>query len=166
MVFPTNIIISHLCQHLGKTFTIYNFCDHCLLHTINRTKNRLTSFLVCTFSCSLHHLKITCLLSRWIYTLSDLQSQSFTCFLFLFLFIYLLLFFFFSLFFSACITRNLSQLMRLWYFAQSRQSLRCSHTWSMEVDEGSLQNQTSSPTGWLRMRVWRMCLRRTKSAII
>ena len=28
------------------------------------------------------------------------------------------------------------------------------------------KQQTSSPTGWLRMRVWRMSLRRTKSAII
>ena len=37
----------------------------------------------------------------------------------------------------------------------------------MEVDEGSDQkNQTSFPTRWLRMRVWRMSLRRTKSAII
>ena len=78
----------------------------------------------------------------------------------------------------------MSKLMRLWYLshrrpakaqaslcilrasAQSRQGLRCSHTWSMEVDEGSDQNQTSSPTGWLRMRVWRMSLRRTKSTII
>ena len=47
---------------------------------------------------------------------------------------------------------------------QTRQSLRCSHTWNMEVDEGS--DQTSSPTGWLRMRVLRLSLRRTKSAII
>ena len=28
------------------------------------------------------------------------------------------------------------------------------------------KNQTSSSTGWLRMRVWRMSLRRTKSAMI
>ena len=43
--------------------------------------------------------------------------------------------------------------------APSRQSLRCSHTWSMEVDEEcSTKNQTSSPVGWLRMRVWRMNL--------
>ena len=28
------------------------------------------------------------------------------------------------------------------------------------------KNQTSIPTGWLRMRVWRMSLRRTKSTII
>ena len=49
--------------------------------------------------------------------------------------------------------------------AQSRQSLLCSHTCSMEVDEGS-KNQTSSSTGWLRMRIWRMSLQRTKSAII
>ena len=51
-------------------------------------------------------------------------------------------------------------------FAQSRQSLRCSHTWLMEVDEESNQNQTSSPIGWLRMHIWRMGLQRTKSTII
>ena len=50
--------------------------------------------------------------------------------------------------------------------AQSRQSLRCSHTWSMEVDEGPTKKQTFSPTEWLRMRAWRMSLRRAKSAII
>ena len=38
---------------------------------------------------------------------------------------------------------------------QSRQSLRCSFTWSVEVDEGS---DRKSDTGWLRMRVWRMRL--------
>ena len=32
--------------------------------------------------------------------------------------------------------------------------------------KGPTKNQTSSPTGWLRMRVWKMNLRRTKSAII
>ena len=51
-------------------------------------------------------------------------------------------------------------------FAQSRQSLRCSHTWLMEEDEESNQNQTSSPIGWLRMHIWRMGLQRTKSTII
>ena len=50
--------------------------------------------------------------------------------------------------------------------AQSRQSLHCSHTWSIEIDKGSDQNQTSSFTGWLHMHFWRMSLRRTKSAII
>ena len=50
--------------------------------------------------------------------------------------------------------------------AQSLQSLHCSPTWSMAVTKGPTKNQTSSPTGWLRMRVWRMSLRRTKSAII
>ena len=50
--------------------------------------------------------------------------------------------------------------------AQSRQSFRCWHTWSMDVDEGSDQNQTCSPTGWLRMHFWRMSLRRTQSTII
>ena len=50
---------------------------------------------------------------------------------------------------------------------QSRQSIRrCSHAWNMEVNEGSDQNQISSLTGWLRMRVWRMRLHRTKNTII
>ena len=31
---------------------------------------------------------------------------------------------------------------------------------------GLPKNQTSSPTGWLRMHVWRMSLRKTKSTII
>ena len=56
------------------------------------------------------------------------------------------------------------RLRRACAFAQSRQSLRCSHTWSMEVDEGS--EQISDMSGCLRKRVWRMSLRRTKSAII
>ena len=51
-------------------------------------------------------------------------------------------------------------------FTQSRQSLWWLHIWSMEVDEEPNQNQTSSPTWWLRMRVWRMSLRRMKSTII
>ena len=49
---------------------------------------------------------------------------------------------------------------------QSPQSIRCSHTCSMEVDERSYKNQTLSLTGWLRMHVWRMSLLRTKSTII
>ena len=32
--------------------------------------------------------------------------------------------------------------------------------------KGPTKHQISSPTGWLRMRIWRMSLRRTKSAII
>ena len=75
----------------------------------------------------------------------------------------------------------LSQLMRLWYL---------SHTWPVKAQaslricavspepllfahmkygskrKGLTKNQTSSPTGWLCMRVWRMSLRRTKSMII
>ena len=49
---------------------------------------------------------------------------------------------------------------------QSHQSLHCPHIWSMEVDKGSAKNQTSRATGWLRMHIWWMSLRRTKSAII
>ena len=49
---------------------------------------------------------------------------------------------------------------------QSRQSLHCSHALSMEVDEGSNKNQTSSPTGWLSMSIWRMSLQRMKSTLI
>ena len=33
-------------------------------------------------------------------------------------------------------------------------------------DQRSSKNQTSNPTGWLRMRVWRMLLLRTKGTII
>ena len=51
--------------------------------------------------------------------------------------------------------------------AQSHQSLRCSPTWSMEVDERSDQNSDIySPTGWLCMCVWRMSLWRMESTII
>ena len=50
--------------------------------------------------------------------------------------------------------------------AQSRQSLRCSHTWSMEIDEGYDQKSDISPTGWLHMRVQRMSLWRRKNTII
>ena len=32
--------------------------------------------------------------------------------------------------------------------------------------KGPTKNQIYSPTGWLRMHIWRMSLRRTKSAII
>ena len=35
----------------------------------------------------------------------------------------------------------------------------------MEVDEGSDKHQTSSLTGWLRMRVCRMSLRKTNSCV-
>ena len=58
------------------------------------------------------------------------------------------------------------RLRRACAFAQSRQSLRCLHTWTMEVKKGQTKNQTSSLTGWLLMRIWRMNLRRTKSAKI
>ena len=68
--------------------------------------------------------------------------------------------------------------MRLWYLSHRRPATAqkslciCAvspeplHTWSVEVDEGSDKNQTSSPTGWLLMHVWRMSLWRMKSAII
>ena len=35
-----------------------------------------------------------------------------------------------------------------------------------EVWKGPTKNQTSSATGWLGMRIWRMILRRAKSAVI
>ena len=63
-------------------------------------------------------------------------------------------------------TGDQRKLRRACASAQSRQSLRCSLTWRMEVDEGSDQNKTFNPTGWLRMRAWKMSLRRTKSTII
>ena len=75
----------------------------------------------------------------------------------------------------------MSQLMRLWYLshrrpAKTQASLRI-RTVSPELSlfahmkYGSRQrvwpkNQTTSPTGWLHMRVWRMSLRRTKSTVI
>ena len=41
----------------------------------------------------------------------------------------------------------------------------CTHAvWKQT--KGPNKNQTSSPTGWLRMRLWRISLRRKKSAII
>ena len=58
------------------------------------------------------------------------------------------------------------RLRRACAYAQSRHSLRCSHIWSMEVDEGSNQKSDIYPTGWLPMRFWKMSLRRTKSTII
>ena len=85
-----------------------------------------------------------------------------------------------------CITLQLNHIVQIWAsswdhgtnyigderrlrrdcaFAQSRQSLRCSHTWSTEVDEW-LNQKSRRPTGWLGMRVGRMSLQRTKSAII
>ena len=51
-------------------------------------------------------------------------------------------------------TDDQRRLRRACASAQSRQSLRC-----------STKNQTSSPTGWPCMRVWRTSLRRTKSTI-
>ena len=70
--------------------------------------------------------------------------------------------------------------MRVWYLslrrtAKAQTRLRI-HVISPEpllfahMNYGSrrwmTKNQTSSPTGWLRMRIWRMNLRRTKSAKI
>ena len=75
----------------------------------------------------------------------------------------------------------MSQLMTLWYLshrwpAKAQASLRIravspepslfAHMkygcrWRVQT-----KNQTFSPTGWLRMRVWRMSLRRMKSTII
>ena len=75
---------------------------------------------------------------------------------------------------------HLSLLMRLWYLSHRRPakvqaSLRI-HAVSQEpslfahMKYGTRRRvgpkQTSSPTGWLRMCVWRMSVRRTKNAII
>ena len=80
-----------------------------------------------------------------------------------------------------CMAKNydLCQLMRLWYLsyrrpanaqasAQSRQSLHCSHTWSTEEERRSVRSKIRhlAPLNRLRMSVWIMTLRRTKSAII
>ena len=64
-------------------------------------------------------------------------------------------------------TGDQRRLRRACASSQSRQSLRCSHTWNI-WQKGPTKNQTStcSPTGWLGMHVWRMSLRRTKSTII
>ena len=50
--------------------------------------------------------------------------------------------------------------------AQSHQSLRCSHTWSMEVDEVSDQKIRHLALLGLRMHIWRMSIRRINSTII
>ena len=82
--------------------------------------------------------------------------------------------------YSTSIT-DMSQLMKLWYLshrrpAKAQASLRI---WAVSpqpslfahMKYGSrwrvrAKNQTSSPTGWLHMCVWRMSLQRTKSALI
>ena len=71
---------------------------------------------------------------------------------------------------------KMSQLMKLCYLshrrpAKAQASLRIravSREPSLfaHMKSGSRRNQASSPTGWLRMRVWRTSLRRTKSTII
>ena len=76
--------------------------------------------------------------------------------------------------------QHMSQLMRLWYLsnrwpAKAQASLHNSAvspepSLFANIWYGSrwspTKNQTSSPTGWLCMCVWRMSLRRTKSTII
>ena len=79
------------------------------------------------------------------------------------------------------IKNKMSQLMRLWYLSHRRPAkAQASLRMRAASPEPSLfenmkngsrrrirpKNQTSSPTGWLSMRVRRMSLRRTKSAII
>ena len=68
-------------------------------------------------------------------------------------------------------TYHLSQLMRFWYLshrwpakAQAAFAVRTHEVWKQT--KGPTKNQTSSLTGWLSMRVWRMSLRKTESAII
>ena len=75
-------------------------------------------------------------------------------------------------------THWMSQLMRLWYLshrrpAKAQASLRIravspEPSLFAHMKYGSRWRviQTSSPTGWLRMHVWRMSLRKTKRAII
>ena len=57
---------------------------------------------------------------------------------------------------QACASAQSHQSLRFWF--------RTHEAW--KYTKGPTKNQTSSPTGWLRMRIWRMSLRRTKSAII
>ena len=70
---------------------------------------------------------------------------------------------------------NLSQLMRLWYLSHRRPAkaqaslaravaVRTHEFW--KETKGPTKHQTSSPTGRLRMRIWRMNLRKTESTII
>ena len=76
---------------------------------------------------------------------------------------------------------HLSQLMRLWYLSHRRTAkAQASLRIHAVLPEPSLfahmkygnrrrvwpKHQTSSPTGWQRMHVWRMSVRRKKSAII
>ena len=62
---------------------------------------------------------------------------------------------------------NQRRLRRACASTQSRQSLHCSHTWSMEVDEGADENiRHVAPLDGCTCAVWRMSLRRTKSTII
>ena len=78
------------------------------------------------------------------------------------------------------IFQHLSQLMRLWYLshrqtAKAQASLRIyavspqpslfAHK-VLKYTKTQTKNQTSCPIGWLRMSIWRMSLRRTKSTII
>ena len=74
----------------------------------------------------------------------------------------------------------MSQRMRLWYLSHRRPAkadepthprslARAFTVRTHEVrrkTKGPTKNQTSSPTGWLRMCVWSSRLRRTESAII
>ena len=63
--------------------------------------------------------------------------------------------------------------MRLWYLSHRRSAKAPASLRFCAVSPQPLlfaqmknRNQTSSPTGWLRMRVWRMSLRRMKRTII
>ena len=63
---------------------------------------------------------------------------------------------------------KLSQLIRLWYLSQRRPAKAqvSIHPVSPEPSLFAHMKNGSSPTGWLRMHVWGMSLRRTKSTII
>ena len=51
--------------------------------------------------------------------------------------------------------------------AKAQASLHILTVWpEPSLTNSPTKNQTSSPTGWLRMRIWRMSLWRTKSTII
>ena len=73
-------------------------------------------------------------------------------------------------FHSANKMSQMSQLMGIWYLPHRRPAMlrrACTSVQSRQRQtKGPTKKQTSSPTGWLRMRVWRMSLWRTKSAII
>ena len=170
---------------LGPRVKICRQCNYfrpsgCFLYCVLRRGSGVIPILFCVFllwtfaiasyfvPCS--HDSLSVLFSMWSPCLGKRGLIWFLC-IDLFI-LYVLLSVFFSL---------MSQLMRLWYLSHRRpakaQSSLCIRAVSQEpslftyMNYGSRRRiqpkyQTSNTTEWLRMRVWRMNLRRTESAII